>query len=214
VMTSFQLPQPVSFAVGIAYSQDGRTIALDTGTGTVLLCDSRSHRITGRILASRTPGALTLTFSPDGQTLATAGADNTVRLWQMRTRSLAGVIGPETTRVHDLAFSPDGRLLAGASLDDATVRLWDVTTKQLAFSLTAYPLIVGNQVEPLDVNQIAFGPLGSNLLITTLDNGTAQVWDLSTADQVRRICATIGTANVASAWRQLSPAPGPDPCTG
>jgi WD40 repeat protein len=212
ILASFRVPGPAGQATGLAYSPDGHTLAVDTGAGAVLLWDTVSHRVIGKI-AARQGQLLSLAFSPDGQLLATAGANSTVRLWHTATRLLAAQIGPETSPVRYLAFSPDGNLLAGAS-QDATVRLWNVTTGNLAFSLTGYPALLGDQVVPLSVNQVAFGPRRSHLLVSATSFGTAQVWDLSPADQVRRICTALGP-KAAAQWQDLRPAPTvPDPCAG
>jgi WD40 repeat protein len=74
-------------------------------------------------------------FSTDGKLLATAGEDQEIRLWNVARHTPAGVIGPETSQVHDLAFSPDASVLAAAS-QDPTVRLWTVRNQQPLASLT------------------------------------------------------------------------------
>jgi WD40 repeat protein len=212
VLALFHVPTPTGLARGLAISPNGDTLAVSTGKGAVVLWSTRTHRIIGRIVTGRgTTGPVALAFSPGAQLLATADADDTVRLWHVPARTLAGTIGPETSEMHDLAFSPDGALLAGTG-QDATVRLWKVATRQLALSLTAYPWITGNEGTATAVNRIAFGPPRAQLLIAALGNGTAQVWNLSPADEVHRICGALGRATVAGPWQRLSPSAGPDPC--
>ncbi|MEV5330249.1 WD40 repeat domain-containing protein [Nonomuraea fastidiosa] len=58
--------------------------------------------------------------------MATGSRDQTVRLWDVATRSpIGGPLTDHTNVVGAVAFSPDGRLLATGSAD-ATVRLWEV----------------------------------------------------------------------------------------
>ena len=68
-------------------------------------------------------------FSPDGSTLASAGADGTVAVWDVATRTRRGEPFPVPGEVRGVAFSADGSTLALAGAD-GTVVLWDVATRK------------------------------------------------------------------------------------
>ena len=66
-------------------------------------------------------------FSPDGKLLATASRDNTMKLWDVRTRQQVGELRGHKLAVDTFAFAPDGRTLATGSYDN-TIKLWDVAS--------------------------------------------------------------------------------------
>ena len=77
-------------------------------------------------------------FSPDGGTLASASRDNTVILWDVKTRTPLGEpLAGHTDEVWGVAFSPDGGTLASAS-KDGTVILWDVKTHPAGRALAGH----------------------------------------------------------------------------
>jgi WD40 repeat protein len=110
----------------LAFSPDGKTVALDGMNQTVRLKDIA----TGQDLAlvrGHTDWVQALAFSPDGKTLASGSLDQTIRLWDLgggQLRARATLRG-HTGSVDSLAFSLDGRTLASGG-GDRTLRLWDV----------------------------------------------------------------------------------------
>ncbi|MEV6601458.1 hypothetical protein AB0M36_32085 [Actinoplanes sp. NPDC051346] len=114
-------------------------------------------------------------FSPDGGLLATAGYDQTIRLWDPRTRQPVGnPLTGHTDSIEALAFGPDGTLLATASVDD-TVRLWNPRTGQQVGD----PLIGHTD----DVLAVAFSPDG-RLLATAGYDRTIRLWDPRTGQPI------------------------------
>src|SRR5438046_5269145 len=105
----------------VAFSPDGKTVAMATGDGIVRLCDVR----TGQELAAlrgATAGASSVAFSADGKRLIAASDDRTVGMWEIASRRLVATL-PGPGNWSQAAYSPDGRTLATLR-NDGAVELW------------------------------------------------------------------------------------------
>jgi WD40 repeat protein len=150
------LPIPAAKIVRVAFSSDGRTLAVSADR-TIRLWDVRTHKQLGEPLDGPEGPVFSVAFSPDGRTLAAAGRDRIIRLWNVRTHErLAPLIG-HTGAVYSVAFSPDGRTLASAG-DNKLIRLWDLRThKQLATPLSGHNGAVYSVAFSLDGRTLASG---------------------------------------------------------
>ena len=85
-----------------------------------------------------------------------------------------------TSRIKNVAFSPDGRTLA--SVDDTTIRLWDMQTRQ--------PL--NTIVHEDSVEGLAFDPDSTTLASGNRD-GTIRLWDVATGEALNTLTGHTDT---------------------
>jgi ferric-dicitrate binding protein FerR (iron transport regulator) len=125
------VPKLGARAVCVGISPDDTRLALADNKGRVGIWDIATAR---QEQSFQLPdGAVQgLTFSPDGKRLAMGLRFSTVRMWDLSSgKQLYVLEGPtrpgSTASVRPMFFTPDQKTLATTeSLDDSTVRLWDL----------------------------------------------------------------------------------------
>ena len=185
--------------VSVAFSPDGRTLAVLASDGTVKLWDPATGQLRTTITDEDTAIASSVAFSPDGSALAVLTSDGTVELWDPATGRLRTTINDNTEQAPVMAFSPDARTLAvvgvsgvGGSNGSDLVELWDPATGRLRTTITATTDALTDFVL-----SVAFSPDGRTLAVLTSD-GTVKLWDPTTG-QLRT------TINAEDATTETSP---------
>jgi len=108
---------------GIAFSADGRRLAIGVGNGGVIY-DAETWRELRR-LEGHPNVVLSVAWSPDGRLVAAGGFEGATVLWDAQTGEIRRTLTGPASYVGALAFTPDGRSLVAGS-HDGSIRVWDV----------------------------------------------------------------------------------------
>jgi WD40 repeat protein len=148
-----------SMTNSVAWSPDGKTIAIARDDGQVHIFDPATGAVMATLVGHHGP-ALSATFSPDGRSIAAGGDDDTALVWDLATHHLVGHALAAGGPVYGLAFSPNGKTLAVADTG-GTLTLYDLATQR--------PLHTYGLNESLV--RLAFSPNGETLAVASV-NGT------------------------------------------
>jgi WD40 repeat protein len=140
-----------------------------------------------------------LALSGDGRLLASGSDDQTVRLWELISGKTLFTFSMAKTYPQIVALSPDGRLLATgtgpARAQPFTICLWSTATGKPVLELRGHNS---------DVRCLAFSP-DNQRLASGLSDGTALVWDVSTACRaVRPEARRLAAKERETLWTQLA----------
>lgn len=102
--------------VAVAYSPDGRGLAVADDNGTVQLRYARNGQFRAACIASDKTAAA-LAYSPDGKRLAGGGKDGRVRLWDAATGRERSSFPGHEKEVCFVAFTADGKKLVSVGRD-------------------------------------------------------------------------------------------------
>jgi WD40 repeat protein len=179
ISTTPSVVNPCGRATGIAYSADGKWLAVGQNDANPSV---RVWRLTDGMPLPDFDGqgfetTYDVAFSPDGKILAAAGyeggpdsAHDTpfVRLWDVATGALIRTLQTNTGWYADsVAFSSDGTLLATGGSSSA-VELWRLTDGARVLSIDV----------PTTAHNVHFSPDDSKIIIATVDM-KARVYDVA-----------------------------------
>jgi WD40 repeat protein len=158
-------PEPM---MALAFSSDGKRLALAGSRGTQMLLDMPQRKADDELKHDR--GLFSLACSCDGRLVAAGDTRGDIVLWDT-----TGETAPRTLRGHEwtvygLAFTPDGNSLVSGSADE-TVRLWEPGAGRLVETFRWHSRWV---------TSVAVSPDGMTAASGSAD-GTVVVWDLADA---------------------------------
>ena len=153
----------------VAFSPEGRTLAVGENNTTVQLWDLQTKRFQHTL---NVPSTITaFGFSPDGTLLAAGDEGGAIKLWNTQTGKELHTLVGHRHRIVCVAISPDGKTLASGG-EDRVVKLWDVRTGQEVASLLAHSC---------GVRCLAFTPDGEKLISAGVGEGREEIYIRSAA---------------------------------
>jgi WD40 repeat protein/uncharacterized caspase-like protein len=193
-----KLPQRID---GFTFSQDGRLIAASKQDGEekgggryreeIWIWDTAS----GQLLRTIAGANSVFAFAPNGQWIVikpdpTSGWKQ-FKIINIATGQYIGPIKtPEDQSLSQIVVSPDSRSILTRSDESTFIKLWDVTSGDLSYTLQ------GNPGKP---RQMAFSADGSKIIAGN-ENRTSAVWDTKTGELL------ISTVQVQSGdWITITP---------
>jgi WD40 repeat protein len=176
----------------LAFSPDGRMLAIGSESGTPLLYDVINKKPI-EMQASHGGWINSLAFSSDGTMMASGSDDATIILWDVASlQPLGDPLRVHKTVVFSLTFSQDGALLASAS-SNGTIVLWDTATLQ--------PL--GDPLKAAETEQnasiIAFSQ-NDKSLVSLSESGSLILFDTNTESWLNQLCERVGRNFTQEEW--------------
>ncbi|MCO6009286.1 protein kinase [Actinoallomurus purpureus] len=182
-------PDDIQVTTALAFSPDGRTIAVAAGGPTVIwdIAKRKRHELPDfRDVVS------TLRFNTDGRTLTAVGAGGTTGVWTVRTGEhvFKTIPLPKDTLCLATSLSVDGRDVAcgyyGGGNDQGGVIVWDVANNRQA---AAWPGVHS-------IDALAISPDGRTIAFADSDN-LLQVWDVAAHRQIHTLGVKVDSVDNA-----------------
>jgi WD40 repeat protein/serine/threonine protein kinase len=124
----------------LAYSPDGRRLAVGTFEGAVELWDTGTGQKAATFSGHAGPIQM-VAFSPGGTRLASAGHDGTVRVWDTTGRHVSVRFSSTAEITNYVSLSPNGQTVFELTFKDQAGRFFDATTGE-------------PRAEPIPINHI------------------------------------------------------------
>lgn len=166
-----QPPSGTDLVFSVAFSPNGNRLTSKKNT-TVHAWDARTGQ---PVTVGHQKPVWSVAFSPDGTQIASAGIDQTIQIWDARTRlPIDAPLTGHTSAVQSIAFSPDGSSLASASRD-GTIRIWDANPRP-----PLRQVLTGHSAALRDVTFIA---AEGNRVAAAGTDQAVHIWDAHTGER-------------------------------
>jgi WD40 repeat protein len=187
------------FSASFSPASGANLVATSSSDGSLKLWLARPSEQRGSTLSMEGSFPTRASFSPDGSEIVTAGSDGVARIWDASSHSQLEALGrPGGAGLQSAAFSADAKLIVTAG-DDGEARIWNLDTgrelQALPASRASRRTCPRSAEEPpalanAPLNDAAFSPRDSQLVVTANREGEADVW--RGKSQVGIICVLGG----------------------
>lgn len=159
-----------AYVISMAISPDGKILASGCFDNTIKLWNLNAGTPIGT-LTGHTGYVESLAISSDGKILASGGGydDHSVNLWDLERGVLITTLEGHSASVRSVTFSPDNQVLVTGS-EDKTIKVWDVKTKKVVYSLTTKSWVQAVAISP-DSKILASGNRDTLINLWKLENG-------------------------------------------
>ena len=182
---SIDLPElPAIVRIGAqpaAWSPDGSSIAVGVVDGfDVLILDANTGRQQQK-LENGGGAPNRLAWSPDGKTLAMGGLDRSVRLWNMETGEVTGILRGHQSPIWRVDWRPDSSQLVTTDFD-FSVKVWNVGPNHMPDLFGRTALTEGLYSEGMDF--MGWSADGSRFATRNANQNIVRVWDLKSRQRL------------------------------
>ena len=171
----------------MAYTSDGKILAIGGENGRLTLWNAETGQWIRRLDGHHSL-ITDLAFSQNGQILATSSLDSSVKIWQIHSGRLLGIL-PTGQPVKALTLKPDANQVA-AVLQDGGIQVWDIETILPGSAEESEPVFLREpalQIEtPSTAASVAFTPEGERLA-AVIPNRSIFLWDPQSGQQLLEI---------------------------
>lgn len=191
----------------IAFSPDGKRMAMGWGDGRIELRDGATGEVQSSFLHEGVPDSEEVlmsavgwtpqfAFSPDGKILASACGYAPVILWDAETGKKIRAL-PGRSVGYDLTFSSDGSRIIGIGIDSKIgplrLTLWDTKAGRKLRELTVEKKL-GKEWNSHRIESARFAQSGPMLLIDTYEGERhfIRVWNAQTGEETMKIESDAG----------------------
>ena len=171
----------------VVFAGDPNHVAAASHDWKVALWDASQPSAPLHVFDGHQNAVQALAYDPREMLLASGSADETVRLWDLRTLGLKRSYRGHRDFVTAIAFSHSGKILASGALD-GRIRVWSALSSRRLRSLNGH---TGR------ITDIAFAPAG-NLLASASEDGTVRLWDVKRGRTLRALTGHTGGATAVA----------------
>jgi len=167
--------------LSLAYSHDGKWLASSGYTDNAIrVWDAKTGEEVWFIENAHDDQIWSIAFSPDDHWIASASFDQTVKIWDVATKTLVSNPLQHGKEVYNLVFENSGKnlLVAGFSPD---IFHWDLT------DITAIPSPTAMKGHAAAVNLLEINPKYQNIFASTSDDKTLLIWNTDNEEHTQPI---------------------------